>query len=379
MNLETRGHKLMKYWLITLLIISCNCSSQTNAEKPATQITVVQESTILKLKFEKGIISIFEDSKRNFWFGSKEEGICKYDGESFTYFTEAEGLPNNAVRKIQEDENGNIWLSTGKGICYFDGHSFTTIPTKEEWSGNSQSAVTSLPSTSEWSLNKESLWFPIYNDGILKYDQVELDYLAIPIPEKDVSYKQDRIDLPYHYPYSGITIYQEDSGKLWIGTFNRGVVGYDGKTFEYHNPNNFGVGTIRSIFQDKEGDYWFGSNGGGLYKYDGVKYTNFTANKDLVSSNPGYDEPGTLSRVWSIEQDNEGNMWFGTVDSGLWKFDGEELINYTMRDGLPSDFVETIYKDKAGKLWFCSGMQSNGVLYTLKGESFVIINPIVGK
>ena len=367
----------MKYWLIAVLLISCNNKSPVQVEKPAARITVAKERSAIKLDFKKGISSIFEDSNGNFWFGSIEEGLCKYNGVSATYFTQAEGLPSNAAGRIQEDTDGNIWVSTGKGISYYDGKSFTTIPVNKEWSGNAQSAPTSIPSTGEWSLNQESLWFPIYNDGILRYDQEQMDYLATPIPKTDFSYHQDRADRSYHHPYSVITIYQDNNGKLWLGTFNRGVVGYDGQTFEYHNPNNFGVGTIRSIYQDKDGAHWFGSNGGGLYQFADGKYTNFTKDNGLTSSNPGYDEFGTLSRVWAISQDNEGNMWFGTIDAGLWSFDGKELTNYSMKDGLPSNSVETIYKDKAGKLWFCTGTSSKGILYTLNGGSFEIINPIV--
>jgi len=364
----------MKYWLIALLLTSCNSSGQSNFADSKVNSNDKESITTDSLNFKKGITSIFEDSKGNFWFGSKEEGVCKFDGKSYQHFSVSDGLPHLSISNIQEDVKGNIWLNTGKGICYYDGTKFTSVSREKELNSIQNTGIQPLHSPSEWYLNKESLWFPIYNDGILRYDQGKMDYLAIPIPKKDVSYDKDRIDQPYHYPYSAITIYQDNNKKLWIGTFNRGIVGYDGKAFEYHNPNNFGVGTIRSIFQDKDGNYWFGSNGGGLYKYDGEKYINFTKEKGLTSSNPGYGELGTLSQVWSIEQDNEGNMWFGAADSGLWKYDGKELTNYSMKDGLPSNFVETIYKDNKGDLWFCSGRSSNGILYKFNGEKVEIIN-----
>lgn len=358
-------------FMIQLIIIICmiSCNSQSNIKESNPQLIKPQENSTLNVKFKKGIFSIYEDTKGHFWIGSKEEGVCKFDGINYDYYTTANGLPSNFVREIQEDKNGNIWLTTGKGICFFNGKEFTTIALKE----TPNSPI--LKQSVEWSLEKGDLWFTKNKNVVLRSRNRILENLNIPIPKEDTEYSNDRKDKPYHYPYSAIKIYRDNETKLWIGTFNRGVIGYDGKEFEYHNPNNFGIGTIRSIFQDKEGNYWFGSNGGGLYIYDGNKYRNFTSERGLTSSNPGYDEKGTLSRVWSIEQDNEGSMWFGTVDSGLWKFDGEELINYTMKDGLPSNFVETIYKDNKGKLWFCTGMNSNGVLYTLNKQSFEIINP----
>ena len=60
--------------------------------------------------------SIMEDSNGNLWFGTEGGGVSMYNGESFTHFTEKEGLSNNNVRSILEDSNGNIWLSTLKGL-----------------------------------------------------------------------------------------------------------------------------------------------------------------------------------------------------------------------------------------------------------------------
>jgi hypothetical protein len=39
-----------------------------------------------------------------------------YNGESFTHFTEKEGLSNNIVWSILEDNKGNLWMSTENGI-----------------------------------------------------------------------------------------------------------------------------------------------------------------------------------------------------------------------------------------------------------------------
>ena len=62
------------------------------------------------------VLSILEDSYGNLWFGTGGGGVCKYNGETFTHFTEKEGLSNNIVYSILEDTNCNIWLSTEKGL-----------------------------------------------------------------------------------------------------------------------------------------------------------------------------------------------------------------------------------------------------------------------
>ena len=73
----------------------------------------------------------------------------------------------------------------------------------------------------------------------------------------------------------------------------------------------------------------------------------------------GKHGPGTLARVWAINEDNSGNLWIGTADAGVWQYDGRNLTNWTTKNNLPSSAIETIYKDKKGELWF--GTDGNGV------------------
>jgi ligand-binding sensor domain-containing protein len=66
-------------------------------------------------------------------------------------------------------------------------------------------------------------------------------------------------------------------------------------------------------------------------------------------------------------EDTLGNIWFGTVESGVWRYDGNKLKNFTNNDGLDGDMTWIIYKSKTGELWFGGG--SNGV-YFFNGKSF---------
>jgi len=68
------------------------------------------------------IKSIYEDSNGVFWIGTDGGGINKFNvvSEQFTHYTENDGLPNNVVYGILEDNDQNLWLSTNKGISKFD-------------------------------------------------------------------------------------------------------------------------------------------------------------------------------------------------------------------------------------------------------------------
>jgi len=68
------------------------------------------------------IKSIYEDKNGNLWVGTNGGGINKMDrkNETFVSYTTKDGLPNNVVYGILEDDQGFLWLSTNKGISKFD-------------------------------------------------------------------------------------------------------------------------------------------------------------------------------------------------------------------------------------------------------------------
>ena len=51
-------------------------------------------------------------------------------------------------------------------------------------------------------------------------------------------------------------------------------------------------------------------------------------------------------------EDSKGNIWFGTIESGVWKYDGQSVKNYAKEDGLESNHIWTIYTSEDGELWF---------------------------
>jgi len=64
------------------------------------------------------ILALFEDSHRRFWIGTEGRGLLllnRFD-YSLRNFTEKDGLPNNVVNAILEDNKSNLWISTNRGI-----------------------------------------------------------------------------------------------------------------------------------------------------------------------------------------------------------------------------------------------------------------------
>ncbi len=68
------------------------------------------------------LVSIHIDSEGYIWAGTNGGGVNRYDPESdvFKAYTLEDGLPNNVVNGILEDNDGFIWMSTNNGLSRFD-------------------------------------------------------------------------------------------------------------------------------------------------------------------------------------------------------------------------------------------------------------------
>lgn len=221
--------------------------------------------------------AVLEDKTGNLWFGTIGAGVYRYDGKSFTNFTTSEGLANNRVAFIYEDKAGNIWFGTEGGASCYDGNSFRNYTTKEGLTNN------------------------------------------------DVN-----------------TIIEDKAGKYWFGTKGDACF-YDGKNFtNFKNKEGIAFENVRSILEDKRGNIWLGGNDG-LWRYDSSSFTNFTT--DFV----GY-----------IYEDKKGNIWTSTEapdNTHKWvlsRYDEKSLHNkkatatqILIQDGMFFGILE----DEDGGIW----------------------------
>ena len=68
------------------------------------------------------VLGIHEQSDGTIWFGTWGGGLNRFGPatETFHAYRVRDGLPNDTVYAIQEDRDGNFWLSTNKGLSRFD-------------------------------------------------------------------------------------------------------------------------------------------------------------------------------------------------------------------------------------------------------------------
>jgi len=50
-------------------------------------------------------------------------------------------------------------------------------------------------------------------------------------------------------------------------------------------------------------------------------------------------------------EDRAGNLWFGTTENGLYKYDGKTFQQFLIKDGLNSNYITSLLEDSSGKIW----------------------------
>jgi ligand-binding sensor domain-containing protein len=282
------------------------------------------------------IRSSLRDRAGNLWFGTWQ-GLFRYNGISFTVFTEKpkEGLVYNSlnalsrVYAITEDKSGNLWFGTEYGVLCYDGKVFSSI---------------SMPADDSTGLYPSNASSTVY-----------------PSSKHVLSIVQDRL------------------GNFWFGTCGGGAYRYDGQSFTrylYNGGAVYGNGlhnnVIESVLEDKAGNIWFTSmSHGSVYRYDGnrVEATERgenlpvseqqdlkRKNGKLVKSITNFTPEDGLSddMVFCVFQDSKGNLWFGTRDNGVCRYNGRSFTCFSEKDGLCNNNVSCIVEDRAGNLWFAS-------------------------
>ena len=80
--------------------------------------------------------NFYEDNQGNIWFTSEGYGVYRYDGSDFKQFTTEDGLTSNVTQSILEDNKGQIWFASWQGLSIYDGQKITDAKHKEPWTNS---------------------------------------------------------------------------------------------------------------------------------------------------------------------------------------------------------------------------------------------------
>ncbi|MBX7104303.1 MAG: hypothetical protein K1X57_09480 [Gemmataceae bacterium] len=337
-------------WMACVIgaVLSAGLAGQDRA--PAARGEVVTEMS-------KAIWYVFQCKNGDYWFGSDDSGVYRYDGKTLVHFTMKDGLCSHRIRGVQEDAAGNVYFTTYEGISKFDGRAFTTLKASAEVSPEG------------WKKQPGDLWFVGPPDAgvVFRYDGATLHRLAFPRTrlgdEHFVRMPRDTFPNAKYNPYDVYCILRDSRGDLWFGTTCVGVCRYDGKSFTWLTDSKLTEAPVRSIFEDSKGNFWFSYSGHA--SFEGTRPV-----RDFGRLLPGKE--GRIIPAMSIVEAADGKLWLAELGTGAISYDGKLLVPYPIQDGLTKVRVFSITKDNHGTLWLGT---LNGGAYKFNGRAFEPFRP----
>lgn len=293
------------------------------------------------------ITALFEDCEGNIWIGT-DGGVFIYNPiqDSFTAFDQVgeSGIRiRDFVTMIASDGHGDIWISVEKQglFCY----KYREQKLQNYLNGSGLANVTRF-----W-MNGNTCWVGMYGEN-LYYTNDQFKTPLKPFKDADGNeiFKGDIINWQVNGPHNcvyiasvnGLTEINLTSGRarrllnayvralqfksdteLWAGT-ESGLYIYNlanDKVSHLTVPNQEDMyalsdNAIYSLCCDKENGIWIGSYFGGVnyYPYQWTSFEKFYPRENLRSFG---------RRVREICNSNDGTLWVGTEDKGLFHFDPE--------------------------------------------------------
>ncbi|MCU0245267.1 MAG: histidine kinase [Bryobacter sp.] len=262
-------------------------------------------------------------------------------------------MPQNYVTWITQSNEGFLLVATSGGVARFDGRRFTMIPLDpktgltREWIN----VVVAASDGSLWIASRDAGLF-LHRAGLtkrLERPSSALSYLAEQAGGRLIGVGGSGVFELTSDGARELTAQVTSADPSWQGLLTRengtllvatqaGLVQWGPKGSRIVLPSTGATGKPLAIARGAGGRLWVGA-AQGLYR----------AAPDLAL--PLTRVAGVPGPVVSIVEDRDGVVWAATWGQGLYRVTRDGAASFTTRDGLPDDFVHTLFEDREGNLW----------------------------
>lgn len=322
--------------------------------------------------------------------GMKVYNIPEQKIEEAEFSTTAFDLKKAKIHSILKDRTGNTWLGFfQKGVMIIP-----AVTNGFKYLGYKSSIHNVIGSSCVMSACKDhagTLWVGTDNDGIYAV-----------APDNTLKAHFAPADHAHSVPATIMSIFEDSNHNMWIGSYLNGMARLDTRTgrCEYLKLPNGTSNLMESVFsfaEDNNKTLWIGTMGGGLYHMNintreivscptaapgNADWTKInmlhnswincllhTADDKLYIGT--YDGLGCLDIktmdfvsplknrrilygdvIYALHEGSDGTVWIGT-SKGLKRLNPHtaEVQEYTVREGLPSNYICAIKEDTNGILW----------------------------
>lgn len=285
------------------------------------------------------IHQIIEMNDRTLWIASDIGGISVLDLNlyknplteelKFSQITkENSGLSSNNNRRIIQDSFGNIWIANYSMGIDFIAKSAASINTLQ-YMGKALEEVTGLYCDHQGNLwiGRDNL-MSLYQNGKLMQTWNFSSYLS--------------------NSSSSIYVFEEDKkGNIWCGTSDNGVLKFNPHTHSFTRINYAQNLDVHALCENAQGKMWVGTEAG-IFSVENDKINKEQELNRQMGNNP--------TIIYSIKEDNYGQIWIGTLDRGVFVFSKQMklIVHLTEKNLLATNSINHIIKDADGGIWMAT-------------------------
>ncbi len=263
---------------------------------------------------ENNVFCLLVSRDNGLWIGMEGGGLLRYKNGTFHSFSSSNGLTNNFVRALSQDNQGNIWVGTDNGLFLVTGEQVRRVDNSD-----------ALPPIAVHGMHEDSrgrLW--VGGSKLFRLDggsATEYHLMG--------EASQNRVK----------SILETRDGAVWVGTVS-GLqkMAPGGPTATKFERVPEIIGTVRFLHETSDGTLWIGTIGHGLHTFRNNRFAEITAPNALPSN--------TLLNLF---EDSEKNLWVGT-QGGMVRLSKTPVRTVSLPDAADSD-AETVYQDSNGDLW----------------------------
>lgn len=299
------------------------------------------------------LVAIRQDAHGDIWIASENQGLNRVNASLQTVETYKApmGIGSNQISSIAFSENNEVFIGTlTAGLFKFDkkNNVFTSIPYKN--------AQITLPIKSLLYDSQRGLLVGTDGRGIMQYDRFAGNLTEYALHAATFDFSRTKIH----------ALMLDKAGNLWTGLFQKGVFlspNYANK-FQYWGAKSFyhnliGSNCVMSVLRDENGVLWVGTDNDGIYAID----KNNNSRHWTLKNNPN----GVAGTIMGMAQGNAGTLWLASYVDGLLKFDtrtGNHSNFKHLLGGLSNNTSANkamcVARDNKGNVWV--GTNGAGVL-----------------
>ncbi len=312
---------------------------------------------------------IIQDSDGFIWIAT-DRGVSRFDGYEFKNFTTNEGLVDNTVLNLYEDQKKRIWfLAITGNLCYYQNGKIVPYEYNAKLTEKKKFIIRSFHCDAEDNLTIGTLSrgiICINNQGELTEEKRVSDLRGVTIEKEsnfiNYGYNSGRpgtefIDsITFHFKNGSTNFVKTLLGHTESSLNLSGLLRMNGDVvlhmpdyLYYWNGNDYQIkreeSEILRIYEDLDSCLWISFISGGVKRY--------LPNETPFSSDFQNYLPG--EKITSIHHDSEDGMWLATLSNGIYYVPSLEFQSFDMPPKFSITDLEYDQKSESVLVGFTNG------------------------